>query len=83
MRVFERILYGIVGALLAIGLISAVIGIASAVNKIDYREQIADWFGPQTVVEEDGTIDGEETDVTDDEQAEDETSGTDNEQLEN
>ncbi len=75
MRVFEGILVGIFGAVLFIGLISAIIGIASAVNEVSYRQQVADWFGPVT----EQVIDDEDKDTVDDEQnVEDETANDEN-----
>lgn len=71
MKVFEHILVGIFGAVLFVALISAIIGIASAVNEVSYRQQVADWFGPVT----EQAIDDE---TTNDETTSEEQAGTNN-----
>ncbi len=45
MKTFKIVCLMLLGAVVVMGLISAVVGIAGAVNHITFGEQITEWFG--------------------------------------
>lgn len=45
MRFFKNLMLVFLGIALAVGILCAVVGIGSSINKITFGEQITEWFG--------------------------------------
>ncbi len=50
---FQKIMFVLLGALLAVGIFCLVIGIGCAVNGVTFGQQIVNWFGPAKEVVKD------------------------------
>lgn len=53
MTVFQKIMFVLLGVLLAVGLFCLVIGIGCAVNGVTFGQQIVNWFGSSNEVAKD------------------------------
>lgn len=49
MTVFKKIMFVLLGLLIAVGIFCVVVGIGCAINGVTFTQQIADWFGSNAV----------------------------------